>query len=162
MSEKKPGRKLGFNVVDVIIVVVVIAALVFGVRKLQSSGVIEEQTSYHVTYTVLCEEVPTGIYENIQQYIPSQLMASGELFDGEIVAVERQPWLVYVDSAWIEDPQHESLLFTIEGTFEDSGVLENKLGKQELRVGKTYIVKSEYIEFEEGVITSMEWHDAQS
>ena len=143
MSEKKPGRKLGFNVVDVIIVLIVIAALVFGVKKLQSSGVMEDQTTYHVTYTVLCEEQPAGIYENIQQYIPSTLMASGELFTAEIVAVERQPWMVYVDGQWVEDPQHESLLFTIEGTFEDSGVLENKLGKQELRVGKTYIVKSE-------------------
>ena len=45
---------------------------------------------------------------------------------------------------------------------QDGGVLENKLGKQELRVGKTYIVKSEYIEFEEGVITSMEWEDPQA
>ena len=162
MSEKKPGRKLGFNIVDVIIVLIVAAALFFGVRKLQSSGIMEEQTTYHVTYTVLCEQVPAGIYENIRQYVPSTLMASGELFDGEIVAVERQPWLVYVDGAWIEDPQHESLLFTIEGTFQDGGVLENKLGKQELRVGKTYIVKSEYIEFEEGVITSMEWEAPQA
>ena len=159
MEEKKANRKFRFNIVDVIILAVVVAALIFGVKKLQSSGVIEEQTTYHVTYTVLCENQPAGLYDNIRQYIPSTLMASGELFSGQIVEVEKLPCMIYVDGEWVEDIQHENLLFTFEASFEDSGVLENKLGKQELRVGKTYIVKSEYIEIEEGIITSLEFEN---
>ena len=162
MSEKNSGRKFGFNVVDVIIVVVVAAALFFGVQKLQGSGVMEDTATYHVTYTVLCEEQPVGLYDGLKDFIPSQLMASGELFSGEIVSVERQPYMMYVDGQWVEDIQHENLLFTIEASFADSGVLENKLGKQELRVGKTYIVKSQYLEIADGIITSMIWHDGQS
>ena len=49
------------------------------------------------------------------------------------------------------------MIFTIEGTFEDTDVRMNTLGKQELRIGRSYIVKSEYIEIDKGTILSMEW-----
>lgn len=158
MSEKKPGRKLPFNVVDVIILVIVAAALFFGVRKLQSSGMMDQKTAYHITYTVLCEEQPVELYENLLPYIPGQVMASGEMYDATILSVERQPWLVCSDGQWVEDPRHENLIFTMEATLREGSVRTNSLGKQELRVGRSdYIVKTEDIEISKGIITSIQW-----
>ena len=158
MSEKKSGRRLPFNVVDIIILVIVAAALFFGVQKLRSSGMMDQKTAYHITYTVLCEEQPAGLYESLLPYIPGQVMASGEMYDAQVLSVERRPWLVCSDGQWVEDPQHESLLVTMEATLREGNVRTNALGKQELRVGRSdYIVKTEDIEISKGIITSIQW-----
>ena len=151
-------RKIGFNIVDMVIVLIVAAALVFGVHKLRGSSIMAAKTTHHVTFTVLCEEQPKELYDNISAILPSTIMASGALYDGAITAVERSPFLVCAaHGEWVEDPLHENLIFTIEGTFEDTDVRMNTLGKQELRIGRSYIVKSEYIEIDKGTILSMEW-----
>ena len=58
-----------------------------------------------------------------------------------------------------------NLIFTLEGTVSNSAVLTSNVGGQEVRVGKSdYIVKSEYLEFGSGIVTSVTWDrpDAES
>ena len=46
------------------------------------------------------------------------------------------------------------LVFTIEGTIQNT--VSSELGSQEIRVGKSHIVKTDLFELEHGVITSCE------
>lgn len=77
------GRLFGkINIVDLIVIlVIVIAAVVVGMKFLGggngNSAINPNKTP--VRYTVLVEGVEPEVYENIQKYIPGQLMASGEL-----------------------------------------------------------------------------------
>ena len=51
-----------------------------------------------------------------------------------------------------------NLVFTIEGTVKDN--LSSELGTQEIRVGKSHIVKTATFELEGGIITSCERPEA--
>ena len=51
------------------------------------------------------EGVEPEVYENIQNYIPGQLMASGEMLDGHVVAVEA-----------VEGRTHTAAVDTADGT----------------------------------------------
>ena len=90
------GRLFGkINIVDLLVIlVVIIAAVVLGMKFLKpgSSGVVGGgSTTTHVEYTVLVESVQPAVYESIKEnYIPSTLMASGELLDGQVTAVEAE------------------------------------------------------------------------
>ena len=85
------GRLFGkINIVDLIVLlVIVIAAVVVGMKFLGggngNSAINPNKTP--VRYTVLVEGVEPEVYENIQKYIPGQLMASGELLDGYVTGV---------------------------------------------------------------------------
>ena len=72
------GRLFGkINIVDLIVIlVIVIAAVVVGMKFLGGSGSAINPTKTPVRYTVLVEGVEPEVYENIQKYIPGQLMAS--------------------------------------------------------------------------------------
>lgn len=157
--EQKSRKK--FNVIDVIAVALIVAALAFVGWKLanRGGGVIGEAATVHISYTVKCEGVDDSLYENCQAHLPSRLMASGEVFDGEIKSVDREPYYVLDgDGDWVEDPDHVNLIFNVECNVADSEVMTTKVGEQEVRVGKTdYILKSEYIEFDDCVITSVTW-----
>ena len=58
----------------------------------------------------------------------------------------------------MEDPDHVSLIFTAQTTTPSGDVMTTKVGDQEVRIGKTdYILKSEYIEFQDGTIIDVSW-----
>ncbi|MCI2059110.1 MAG: DUF4330 domain-containing protein [Oscillibacter sp.] len=155
--EQKKKRK--FNVIDVIVVILIAAALGFVGWKLSHRGAAGTASTVHISYTVKCEGVDKTLYESCQQHLPSQLMASGELFDGQIKTVASAPYLVLDGSGqWVEDPDHVNLTFDVECNVPRGAVLTTKVGDQEVRVGKSdYILKSEYIEFDKCVITSVTW-----
>jgi len=154
--EMKQKRK--FNVVDVIVVVLVVLVLIFAAYKLLSNTE-EESSTVHISYTVKCEGVSEELYETCQKYLPSQLMASGQLFDGNIKSVSEKPYYVLSGNGeWVEDPNHVTLYFDVECNVPAGSVMTTKVGEQEVRVGKTdYILKSEYIEFDKCEITSVTW-----
>ena len=83
------------------------------------------------------------------------------LVGGEIVDVDQEPYYVLSASGdWIEDTTHTTLLFTVETTTPTAEVMTTQVGEQEVRIGKTdYILKSEYIEFSDGVIVDVIWGD---
>lgn len=157
-KEKKVFGKL--NIIDFLVIILLVLVLAFvGFKLVNRGGDSAEAARCGIRYTVRCEEVPTETYETVQQYIPSQVMATGVLYDVDIIAVEKEPFLLLAGNGeWVEDPDHVTLIFTLEGTVANKAVLTSDVGGQEVRVGKSdYIVKSEYLEFGSGIVTSVEW-----
>jgi hypothetical protein len=88
-------------------------------------------------------------------------MASGTLYDGQVNGVEMEPYYILDNSGnWVEDRDHVNLIFTVDATIPKTDVRTNEVAKQEIRMGKAdYILKTEYMEFKESIITSVEWSE---
>ena len=157
---KEKAAKLGkFNVVDIAAVVLIAVAMVFVVWKVVLSDRGGEDRDVTMTYRVLTEGVSSDLYESVQKHIPSQLMASGKLLDGEIVSVEQGPYYVLgSDGEWSPDPQHVNLYFTVRHHTTAGDVLLSKVDEQEIRIGrKDYTLKTEYIEFHNAILVDIDW-----
>jgi hypothetical protein len=161
--EQKAKRIGKFNIVDIIAVILILAVLVFAGYKLaaRDGGEISQKETVKVTYVARAEDVPKEVYDNCLEYLPSPLMASGELVGGQIESVEKEPYYVLgPDGQWVEDPDHVTLYFTVTTESEKEEVMTTKVGDQEIRVGKAgYILKSEYIELKDCVIVDVQWVD---
>ncbi|MEG1658849.1 MAG: DUF4330 domain-containing protein [Oscillibacter sp.] len=159
MNDKKTRK---FNLIDIIAVLLIAAVVVFLGYKMatRGSGEGEGPGKVNIAYTVKCEGVDASLYENCKSHLPSQLMAAGTLYDGQIESVVQEPFYVLDGSGnWVEDPYHVNLIFTATCAVPGGEVMTTKIGDQEVRVGKTdYILKSEYIEFDKCVITSVTWN----
>ena len=177
------GRLFGkLNIVDLLVILVVlVAVVVLGVKFLGKDGGGENTEGRRqpcrrpspgginpgktqVTYTVLVKGVEQEVYDNIQKYIPGQLMASGEMLDGQVVSVEprahEQTVTVDTTDGTLEIPVDEGtidLLFTIECNVVNP--ITTEIGTQEVRVGKTHTVKTDKFELMNGVILDCEWGD---
>lgn len=153
-------KKVKFNIIDVIVVVLLLLVGAFAGWKLAArrSGA-AEVPKVNVTYQYRVEGVAPELYENCKAYLPSPLMAAGALVGGQIEDVEKFPYYVLTDSGeWVEDPNHVTLLFTATTTTSAANVMTTKVGDQEVRVGKTdYVLKSEFIEFSTGTIVDVKW-----
>ena len=161
------GRLFGkINIVDLLVILVIlIGAAVVAVKFLgPGSTAAINPAKTHVTYQVLVEGVRPEVYEHIQEHIPGTLMASGEFLDGQVTAVTATPHaseasvsasgdmlLVPVDSDLLD------LVFTIECNVVNPVTTE--IGPQEVRVGKTHIVKTDKFELSNGVILDCVWGD---
>ncbi len=163
------GRLFGkINIVDLLVIlVVIIAAVVLGMKFLKpgSSGAVGGgSTTTHVEYTVLVESVQPAVYESIKEnYIPSTLMASGELLDGQVTAVEAKPHggdITVSTSgdtvALTADKGLLDLTFTVECNV--ANPITTELGTQEVRVGKSHILKTDKFELN-GVILDCTWSE---
>ena len=100
--------------------------------------------------------------ENIT--LPDQLMASGDLLNGFVTDMKAEPskgqvYNVNPDTnggmnLTTSGGSTYDLTFTIEATV--TNTVKNEVGTQEVRVGKTHIVKTTQFEFEKGVILTCE------
>ncbi|MBR3569419.1 MAG: DUF4330 family protein [Oscillibacter sp.] len=157
---KEKAAKLGrFNVVDVAAVALIAAALVFAVWKIAGSDRDPQDRNVTMTYRVMTEGVSGELYESVKAHIPSQLMASGKMLDGEILSVEQGPYYVLGnDGEWSPDPQRVNLYFTVRHHTTAGDVLLSKVDEQEIRIGrKDYTLKTEYIEFHNAIILDIDW-----
>ena len=157
--EQKAKRIGKFNIVDVIAVVLILAVAAFAGMKLMNRGGGEggETAMTKVTYVVKAEGVPVELYESCLEHLPSPLMASGELVGGQIESVEKEPYYVLgPDGQWVEDPEHVTLYFTATTETPTGDVMTTKVGDQEVRIGKTHIVKTKTFELVNGVIQTCE------
>lgn len=167
------GRLFGkINIVDLLVIlVIVIAAAVLGVKFLKPGGgsaIGGGSTGTHVEYTVLVENVQPEVYESVKAFVDAgdaTLMASGELLDGQVTSVTAVPHedTVSVDTTdgTVELPAAKNLLdltFTVECNV--SNTITTEIGTQEVRVGKNHIVKTDRFELT-GVVTNCTWSDAQ-
>ena len=165
MIDKK-GKIFGkLNIIDLIAILLIVAVLaLIGYKLLVRSpgGLAGEGQA--VVYTVEVE-----VYEFIQKQLPSQLMAANELLDASVTDVTATPvehdtyammWNANlgVETLTQVDAGTYNLVFTIEGTVKDN--LSSELGTQEIRVGKSHIVKTATFELEGGIITSCERPEA--
>ena len=104
--EQKAKRIGKFNIIDVLAVVLILAVLAFvGTKLVGGNDAPAQQEMVKITYVVKAEGVPAEVYENCVKHIPSKLMASGALLNGEIVAVEKEDYLVLGEgNDWMSDP----------------------------------------------------------
>ena len=169
MDEK--GRLFGkINIVDLLVILVVIVGAVFVGLKLTGHGGVLPGSSggkTPVTYTVLVENVEPEVYENIKGYVErgdATLMASGELLDGQVVDVSAEP---HVQSATLGTVSNTLVLPIGEGKLDLTFTIKcnvvnattTEIGTQEVRIGKTHIVKTNRFELANGVVLNCTWGD---
>lgn len=174
MKIVKNGRLFGkLNIVDVLILLVVIAAVAFlAVRMVGGSGgeTIAARPSpsaqANLRYTVLCEDMPLMQAENavtavtaedyelkldddsILKVSPNQIFNSNKFQDAQITSAEILP---QDDSA---DGQRVTVRFVIEAAAKNT-VGSFVVGTQEVRIGRDYTVKTVDIEML-GTVSAME------
>ena len=159
------GKIFGkLNVIDLIAVVLVIALAAIVVTKLTG---VEDGTGLgnttKLTYTVEVTNVDQEVCDYIQKNIPGQLMASGEMLDGYVVAADVTPSKDPVLDASLTANSQVALTASKENTYDIVFTIEanvknavtNELGTQEIRVGKTHIVKTTKFELDNGMILSL-------
>ncbi len=159
------GRIFGrLNIIDlavVILVVAVLAALGIKLAGRSPTGVIG---TTKLTYTVKVTAVEPDVYQAVLENIPAQLMASGEMVDAWVVAVEASPAKngasLNTTGGALDITMRDDLLdlvFTIEANV--TNTVTNLVGTQEVRIGKTHIVKTTRFELASGVILSCDWEE---
>ena len=149
------GKIFGkLNVIDLIVILLIIVVLALVGYKLVFSNGAMSGGGQKIVYTVKVEGVEPEVYEFIQ-----------ERLDAYVTAVEGTPvendtyQMVWNANTGSQELQRVSsgtydLVFTIEGTIQNT--VSSELGSQEIRVGKSHIVKTDLFELEHGVITSCE------
>ena len=149
-------KKWKFNIIDVVVVVLIVAVAALLVMKFAGGETYEAQYGT-IRYTVVAQDQPVEVYEGVQAHVPGTLMASGARYDGQqIVSVEAKHVMVRDNGAWVEDPSHVDIFFTIEGTVEITPVMTTTVATQEIRVGREIILKTEYLEFDPAIVTAVE------
>lgn len=162
MMDKK-GRIFGkLNIVDLLVIVLVLAVVaVLGIKFLGKGGESAAPETTPIRFTVKVTGVHPEVYENAVGTLPGQLMASGSLVgNAYVVGVTAESQAAEVDFAvgnqsilMVGNSDLLDLTFTIEGEVTNTTTFE--CGKQEIRIGKSYIVKTVDMELS-GVIMSRE------
>ncbi len=171
----KDGKVFGkINLIDLLVILVALAAVVaVGLKMTGHLGSMVTETGSNITYTARVENVDREVYENIKDFIETaqaqgkpgdQLMASGALLSGYVTAVEATerddkaevltsngaPLIVYAGKA-----DRVDVLFTVEAYVGNN--IKTELGTQEVRVGKSHIVKTTHFELVNATVMSCEW-----
>lgn len=164
------GKLFGkLNVIDFLAIVVLIAALIFvAIRFLLPKAGDATAATTKLTYTVQVSGVDLPTYNEVMRHMAAndgrdQLMANGEMVDAYVTKVEFTPHVNYSVNAQgatvrsVEDYEggRLDLIFTIEANVDNPTV--NKVGTQEVRVGKGHIVKTVHFEFTYGTIMTCDW-----
>lgn len=162
----KKGKIFGkLNIIDLIAIILIVAVLALVGYKFVNRGNGPAGEGVPVVYTVAVDNVDADVYEFIQADLAenNQLTAASEMLEGYITDLQATPaekdsYQMVLGSDNTVQPQLKAgtydLVFTIEATVKDN--LTSELGTQEIRVGKTHIVKTTTFELDKGVITSCE------
>ena len=164
------GRLFGkLNIIDLLVIFILIAAAAMVGWKVLQKDSAPNAARTILTYTVLVENVEPEVYEGIQQYVPGengigdQLMANGERMDAYVTAVTAAPHDggITFNSTGGErltlpvESDKLDLTFTIQANVVNTVI--NDVGTQEVRIGKSHIVKTVHFEFTNGVILTCGW-----
>ena len=159
------GKLFGkVNIIDLLVVLVLIAGVAAVAWKLGGSAVTDAINSNAATirYEVVCSNVDPATCDFAVSHVGGQLMSNGDLLDGYITDCVIEPHTEMVLDAdgnpkQVEDPEVHDLRFTIE-TKVSQAANAYAVGSQEVRVGKSHIVKTVELEIN-GYITSIEMVD---
>ncbi len=165
-AAEKKGKLFGkLNIVDLIVIILIVAAIVVLCVKFLGSGSTleeEEQPLSKITFTVLVSELYPETYENVCQYVnketglKEQLMSNGNPVEGcYIVDVSATEHIHTISDTVGGDTL--DVLFTIEAMVSDPDL--PVVGSQEVRIGRTHNVKSVHMEFQTGVVITCEWEE---
>ena len=160
------GKLFGkLNIIDLLVVVLLIVAVALVATKLLGKDSAGSVGTTVLTYTVKVEGVDPQVYEGVRDYIPSdgtgdQLMANGEMADAYVTGVSAVPHeggitMTDVNGTTLTFPTEEDTLdltFTIQANVVNA--VTNEVGTQEVRIGKTHIVKTVHFELTNGIITT--------
>ncbi len=171
----KNGKRNGkINIIDLLVLIVAVAAVVaVGLKLTGHLGPARSKTGTDIVYTVRVEGVDPEVYEAITDFLADakaqgktgdRLMSNGELMDAYVTEASAVPHEAKVgvstEDGDIIIPVLEGTLdvtFTVEGHVSDN--VKTEVGSQEVRVGKTHIVKTTHFELIDGVILSCQWAD---
>jgi len=176
---EKKEKRVKFNIVDIIILAVALAAIVGVALKLTGHlGGEEQKVGTDISYTVQVENVDREVYESIKRYVDAakaagkpgdELMANGEVLNfyiTDVTATEREnafdlttDGTTYMTLYPIQKDKVD-LVFSIQGYTPDNNL--TIVGTQEVRVGKGHIVKTTHFELYNGVILDCQWADGTS
>lgn len=156
MEEK--SRKFGkFNIVDIIVLVIIVLGLIFVATKFLGNDDTQAAAgSVKIEYTVLVREVDPLVCDTVMGYKKAnvQLMANGAMVDGYVTDIDYRPHVNYETNSdgivVVSQEEGENarmdMIFTIQATANNA--VNYKVGTQEVRVGKTHIVKTTEFEME--------------
>lgn len=159
---ERSEKKSKFNIIDVIVIVILVAALAFVGYKLlnRGSGELSDADALsapNIRFTVLCDDIDATMADNILASLASEPMTIGgstvemtrlynsnKLVDAQVVAFEAR------DGA----EGTKDLLLTVEANATATPGAYSVV-TQEIRIGKDYIVKTVGVEIT-GQILSLE------
>ena len=163
------GKLFGIlNIIDLLVILLLIVAVaLIGWKVLKKDGASNANRTI-LTYTVEVKGVDQEVYEGIQAYVPGesgvgdQLMANGEMVDAYVTSVTAAPHeggltMTDVNGNKLTFPMEDDTLdltFTIQANVVNA--VTNEVGTQEVRIGKTHIVKTVHFELTNGIITTCE------
>ena len=161
------GKLFGvLNIIDLLVLVLLVGAVaLIGWKAVRRDGASHAARTI-LTYTVEVQGVEPEVYEGIRAYVPGesgvgdQLMANGEMVEAYVTAVTAAPHedgltLTDVNGNELTFPVEEDTLdltFTIQANVVNS--VTNEVGTQEVRIGKSHIVKTVHFELANGIITT--------
>lgn len=158
------GKLFGkINLIDLLVVLVVIAVIVGVFWKLAGdkvSDAIAPSTKTVLEYEVLCTAVQADAASSAEAIAVGQkLMSNGSLLNATVTQCTVEPYITTnVDAQGntvaVTDQARNNVRFTIEAEIA-SGDLTNSVGSQEVRVGKSHIVKTTEVEIT-GTVTKVE------
>lgn len=167
------GKLFGkLNIIDLLVIVLIIAAAVVVGVKLLGGGDEDAAPSTKLTYTVRVTAQRTELAERLAEYVNTatgkkdQLMAGGVMLDAYVLDYWTEPTqynrmsdgtVEIYDSAAAEEAGLVDICFVIEAYVDDE--VTNVVGTQEVRVGKSHIVKTTHLEFIGGTIESCTWEE---
>lgn len=163
------GKLFGkLNIIDLLVILLVVAAVVLVGIKLMGKGGVSGGAGTTLTYTVVVRGVPQAAYDNMKSYVEAeggdQLMANGDMLNGYVTGMTEVPHdsVARIKSnangekvEFMLDADTLDVTFTI--TAQVTNPVTNEVGTQEVRIGKTHIVKTVHFEFMDGIITDCEW-----
>ena len=164
------GKLFGkLNIIDLLVILLLIVAVALIGWKVTRKDGASNASRTILTYTVEVEGVDQEVYEGIKAYVPGesgigdQLMANGEMVDAYVTNVTAAPHeggLTMTDVSGttmtfpVEGDDTLDLTFTIQANVVNS--VTNEVGTQEVRIGKSHIVKTVHFELNNGTITTCE------
>lgn len=163
------GKLFGkLNIIDLLVILLLIVAVALIGWKVTRKDGASNASRTILTYTVEVEGVDKEVYEGIKAYVPGesgigdQLMANGEMVDAYVTSVTATPHeggvtMTDVNGTTLTFPVEEDTLdltFTIQANVVNA--VTNEVGTQEVRIGKTHIVKTVHFELSNGIITTCE------
>lgn len=168
--EEKKGRIGKFNMVDIIILaILLIGAAFLGMKVLGGGDNGVGGETVRIEYTVLVPGVNADVSQNVvdiqREKGQVQLMANGALVDGYVTEIICTPHItheanaqgVVVTGEETGENARVDMTFTIQAAADST--VTYKVGTQEVRVGKSHIVKTVEYEmegYEDTVIVSRE------
>ena len=174
MNEKKgkvfdeKGRLFGkINIIDIVVLLLIVAVAVFLLLKFtnRSSGLPGEAATSQIEYSAIVYRVTPEVYSAIEAEVAlggehTQLMADGAMLAGsEVLSVTSQPHMegVPMDDGTIVMAQEGDYVDVIfEMGAEIQNAITQKVGTQEVRIGKSHIIKTKTFELVNGIILTCE------